>query len=85
LLFVRSCGSKESNTGDFDWLLRAFPFYLTNIAGIQIAQVIHSVVAILFIALILAHINWRHQMVKDASAGCRSFVPATLSRDTLGS
>src|ERR1700704_279217 len=36
--------------------LLLFPFYVTNIAGMQIAQVIHSVVAILFIALILGHI-----------------------------
>jgi formate dehydrogenase subunit gamma len=33
-----------------------FPFYGTNIADMQIAQVIHAVVAVLFIALILAHI-----------------------------
>ena len=33
-----------------------FPFYLTNIAGMQTAQVIHALVAMLFIALILAHI-----------------------------
>ena len=36
--------------------LLLFPFYVTNIAGMQIAQVIHGVVAILFIALILGHI-----------------------------
>jgi formate dehydrogenase subunit gamma len=36
--------------------LLLFPFYVTNIAGMQIAQVVHSVVAILFIALILGHI-----------------------------
>jgi formate dehydrogenase subunit gamma len=33
-----------------------FPFYFTNIAGMQTAQAIHAVVAVLFIALILAHI-----------------------------
>src|SRR5262249_11830166 len=33
-----------------------FPFYGTNIADMQIAQVIHAVIAMLFIALILAHI-----------------------------
>lgn len=33
-----------------------FPFYFTNIAGMQAAQVVHAVVAVLFIALILAHI-----------------------------
>jgi formate dehydrogenase subunit gamma len=37
-------------------LLLLFPFYLTNIAGMQIAQVMHSVIAMLFIALILGHI-----------------------------
>ena len=76
-----SAGAVVSASG----YLLLFPFYATSITGMQIANVIHSVGAILFIALILAHINWRHQMVKDASAGCRSFVPATLSRDTLGS
>ncbi len=33
-----------------------FPFYWTNIAGMQLAQVIHAVVAVLFIAMILGHI-----------------------------
>ncbi len=33
-----------------------FPFYLTNILGMQIAQVIHALIAIAFIALIIAHI-----------------------------
>jgi formate dehydrogenase subunit gamma len=33
-----------------------FPFYETNIADMQLAQVVHAVVAVLFIALILAHI-----------------------------
>jgi formate dehydrogenase subunit gamma len=37
-------------------LLLLFPFYVTNIAGMQIAQVMHSVIAMLFIALILGHI-----------------------------
>jgi formate dehydrogenase subunit gamma len=37
-------------------LLLLFPFYLTNIAGMQIAQVVHGVIALLFIALILGHI-----------------------------
>ena len=36
--------------------LLLFPFYVTDIAGMQIAQAVHSVVAILFVALILAHI-----------------------------
>jgi formate dehydrogenase subunit gamma len=33
-----------------------FPFYVTNIAGMQIAQVVHAVIALLFVAVILAHI-----------------------------
>ena len=33
-----------------------FPFYETNIAEMQLAQAVHAVVAVLFIALILAHI-----------------------------
>jgi formate dehydrogenase subunit gamma len=33
-----------------------FPFYLTNIFGMQIVQVIHALFAIAFVALILAHI-----------------------------
>jgi formate dehydrogenase subunit gamma len=36
--------------------LLLFPFYVTNIAGMQIAQVVHSVIAVLFVALILGHI-----------------------------
>jgi formate dehydrogenase subunit gamma len=36
--------------------LLMFPFYLTDIAGMQIAQVVHAVIAMLFVALILAHI-----------------------------
>lgn len=37
-------------------VLLLFPFYGVNIAGMQLAQVVHAVVAVLFIALILAHI-----------------------------
>jgi formate dehydrogenase subunit gamma len=37
-------------------LLLLFPFYGTNIADMQLAQVAHAVVAILFVALILAHV-----------------------------
>jgi formate dehydrogenase subunit gamma len=33
-----------------------FPFYGTNIADMQVAQVVHGVVAVLFIAAMLAHI-----------------------------
>jgi formate dehydrogenase subunit gamma len=36
--------------------LLLFPFYVTNIADMQIAQVVHSIFAILFVALILGHI-----------------------------
>jgi formate dehydrogenase subunit gamma len=36
--------------------LLLFPFYGTNIAEMQLAQVVHGVVAVLFVALILAHI-----------------------------
>jgi formate dehydrogenase subunit gamma len=36
--------------------LLMFPFYGTNIANMQLAQVIHSVVAVLFVAVMLAHI-----------------------------
>jgi formate dehydrogenase subunit gamma len=37
-------------------LLLLFPFYVTDIFGMQIAQVVHAVIAMLFTALILAHI-----------------------------
>ena len=33
-----------------------FPFYLSGIEGMQLAQIVHSVVAVLFIAIMLAHI-----------------------------
>jgi len=33
-----------------------FPFYGTNIAQMQIGQVVHAVVAVLFVAVIIAHI-----------------------------
>src|SRR3981189_3887323 len=36
--------------------LLMFPFYLTDIAGMQIAQIVHAVVAVLFIAVIIGHI-----------------------------
>jgi formate dehydrogenase subunit gamma len=36
--------------------LLMFPFYTTNIVGMQVAQIIHGIVAVLFIALMLAHI-----------------------------
>ena len=37
-------------------ILLLFPFYGTDIADMQLAQVVHAVVAVLFVALILAHI-----------------------------
>jgi formate dehydrogenase subunit gamma len=37
-------------------LLLLFPFFGTDILDMQLAQVVHAVVAILFVALILAHI-----------------------------
>lgn len=37
-------------------LLLLFPFYETNIADMQLAQAVHAIVAILFVALILGHI-----------------------------
>jgi formate dehydrogenase subunit gamma len=36
--------------------LLMFPFYGTDIAGMQLAQVIHAVVGVLFVAAMLAHI-----------------------------
>ena len=33
-----------------------FPFYVTDIAGMQLAQIVHGLVAVLFTALIIAHI-----------------------------
>jgi formate dehydrogenase subunit gamma len=36
--------------------LLMFPFYVTDITGMQIAQVVHGVVAVLFVAGMLAHI-----------------------------
>ena len=36
--------------------LLLFPFYVTDIVGMQIAQVVHGIIALLFVALILGHI-----------------------------
>ena len=36
--------------------LLLFPFYATNIAGMQVAQIVHAIIAVLFVAVILAHI-----------------------------
>jgi formate dehydrogenase subunit gamma len=37
-------------------ILLLFPFFGTDIADMQLAQIVHAVVAVLFVALILAHI-----------------------------
>ena len=36
--------------------LLMFPFYVTDVTGMQVVQVIHGVVAVLFVAVMLAHI-----------------------------
>jgi formate dehydrogenase subunit gamma len=36
--------------------LLMFPFYATDIAGMQLAQIVHGTVAVLFVAAMLAHI-----------------------------
>jgi len=36
--------------------LLMFPFYITDIAGMQIAQMVHGTTAVLFVAVMLAHI-----------------------------
>ena len=36
--------------------LLMFPFYATDIAGMQLAQIVHGIVALLFVAAMLAHI-----------------------------
>ncbi|MFB9269953.1 formate dehydrogenase subunit gamma [Bradyrhizobium erythrophlei] len=33
-----------------------FPFYLSGIEGMQVAQMVHAIVAVLFVAMMLAHI-----------------------------
>jgi len=33
-----------------------FPFYVTNISGMQVAQMVHGVAGVLFVAVMLAHI-----------------------------
>jgi formate dehydrogenase subunit gamma len=33
-----------------------FPFYFTDVAGMQLAQIVHGITAVLFVAVILAHI-----------------------------
>lgn len=36
--------------------LLLFPFYATDIAGMQLAQIVHGIIAMLFVAVMLAHI-----------------------------
>jgi len=36
--------------------LLIFPFYVTNIFGMQVAQGVHAIIALLFVAMILGHI-----------------------------
>jgi len=36
--------------------LLMFPFYLTDIHGMQLAQTVHAIIAVLFVAVMLAHI-----------------------------
>jgi formate dehydrogenase subunit gamma len=36
--------------------LLMFPFYGTGVAGMQLAQIVHGIVAVLFVAIMLAHI-----------------------------
>ena len=36
--------------------LLMFPFYATDIAGMQLAQIVHGIVAVLFVAAMLGHI-----------------------------
>jgi formate dehydrogenase subunit gamma len=50
--FAMGAGAAVSVSG----YLLLFPFYVTDIAGMQIAQVVHAVVAVLFVAVIIAHI-----------------------------
>jgi formate dehydrogenase subunit gamma len=50
--FALAGGAAVIGTGFF--LL--FPFYVTDIAGMQLVEEIHAVVAVLFVAVILAHI-----------------------------
>jgi formate dehydrogenase subunit gamma len=54
LVFWLSLGAGITVSGSGFLLL--FPFYGTNIAEMQLAQGVHAAVAVLFVALILAHI-----------------------------
>jgi len=50
--FVTFAGVAIAVTG----YLLMFPFYATDIAGMQIAQVVHSIIGVVYVALIIAHI-----------------------------
>jgi formate dehydrogenase subunit gamma len=50
--FALGAGAAVSISG----FLLLFPFYGTNIAGMQLAQIVHALIAVLFVAVILAHI-----------------------------
>jgi formate dehydrogenase subunit gamma len=50
--FALGAGAAVATSG----YLLMFPFYVTDIAGMQLAQVVHSLIAVLFVAVILAHI-----------------------------
>jgi formate dehydrogenase subunit gamma len=50
--FVLGAGAAVAMSG----YLLMFPFYVTNIAGMQIAQAVHSLIAVAFVAVIIAHI-----------------------------
>jgi formate dehydrogenase subunit gamma len=50
--FALGAGAAVSVSG----FLLLFPFYALDIAGMQVAQVVHAVIAVLFVAVILAHI-----------------------------
>jgi formate dehydrogenase subunit gamma len=54
LVFWFALGAGAAVTVSGVFLL--FPFYVTNIEGMQIAQVVHAVIAVLFVAAIIAHI-----------------------------
>jgi len=54
LVFWTALGAGAAVTVSGALLL--FPFYVTNIAGMQLALIVHSVIAVLFVAVIIAHI-----------------------------
>ena len=49
------CSSDLGVTAATGYVLM-FPFYVTDIAGMQSAQIVHAVVAMLLIAVMIAHI-----------------------------